>query len=437
MEPVNQPLTKVTEKAGHYATLCLRYLQIVGRRFVDDGCQHSAAALTYMTLFAVVPMMTVTFSMFSLVPSFQDVGSQVQDQIFSVLLPNTASAGNEIESYLSAFTTQARTLSYAGVVILVVTAYLMLRNIERVFNRIWSTTGPRRGVSAFLLYWAVLSLGPLLIGAAIIMNTYVLSIRLFTDEVAESALNLLFGYLPLILTTAAFTLLYTVVPNCKVMLRNALTGGIVATIALELGKAGFGYFVSNSSFGSIYGAFATVPIFLLWIYLCWMIILGGAEFVRATENFGAEIRGRMPQHTAAVFVLWLFWKAHKSGSEVSEEEFRRSGISSDSWREVRTPLIERKIISVTESGNYVLTKSLDDLSLWDVLQLFPQTLLSPSNDPKSQMNQASDVVWWGLYKNILEDTVSSSKKSLSLSLQDLFEQQKSDNFKDSNVATIN
>ena len=137
--------------------LCFRYLQIVARRFVDDGCQHSAAALTYMTLFAVVPMMTVTFSMFSLIPAFQGVGTQVQDLIFSVFIPT---AGTEVESYLGDFTAQARKLSVVGVGILVITAYLMLHNIERVFNRIWATTGPRRGVSAFLLYWAVLSLGP-------------------------------------------------------------------------------------------------------------------------------------------------------------------------------------------------------------------------------------------------------------------------------------
>ena len=405
----------IKEKAGNYATLCFRYLQIVARRFVDDGCQHSAAALTYMTLFAVVPMMTVTFSMFSLIPAFQGVGAQVQDLIFSVFIPT---AGTEIESYLGDFTTKARKLSVVGVGILVVTAYLMLHNIERVFNRIWATTGPRRGVSAFLLYWAVLSLGPLLLGSAILMNTYVLSIRLFTGNIAQGAINALFGYLPLILTATAFTLLYTVVPNCKVMLRNALTGGIVATLALELAKSGFGYVVSNSSYASIYGAFAAVPIFLLWIYLGWMIILGGAEFVRATENFSAEIQGRLSIQSAAVFVLWLFWQAHKKGSEVSEIELRCEGIPSDSWRELREPLLDGHIISVTERGHYILKRSLDDLSLWGLLKLFPQSLVPPGNELRSHSGTAA---WWTDYTSILEEYSANSEKLLSLSLNSLFE----------------
>ena len=203
------------------------------------------------------------------------------------------------------------------------------------------------------------------------------------------------------------------------MLRNALTGGVVAALALELAKSGFGYVISNSSYTSIYGAFAAVPIFLLWIYLGWMIILGGAEFVRATENFGAEIRGRMPTHTAAVFVLWLFWKAHKKGREVSEIKLRREGLSSDSWREVRGPLLDRNIISVTERGNYILKRSLDDLSLWDLLKLFPQTFALPENEFGVR---SGSVGWWLDYKTILKNYTSTNEKLLSLSLNSLFEQ---------------
>lgn len=406
----------VKEKAGNYAMLCFRYLQIVTRRFVDDGCQHTAAALTYMTLFAVVPMMTVTFSMFSLIPAFQGVGDQVQDLIFRVFIPST---GSEVESYLGNFANQARKLSIAGVAILVVTAYLMLRNIEKVFNRIWVTAGPRRGVSAFLLYWAVLSLGPLLLGTAILMNTYVVSVRLLTENIAQNALNMLLDYLPLLLTALAFTLIYTVVPNCKVMLRNALTGGVVAAIALEIAEVGFGYFVSNSSFTSIYGAFAIVPIFLLWIYLCWMIVLGGAEFVRATENFGAEIRGQLPLHASVVFALWLFWKAHKAGLEISDKELRKHGLTSDSWRDLRDILLSEKIISVTETGNYVLKRDLDSISLWDLFCLLPQ--MPFLTDRKPRMNE-SESAWWDHYTEILNEQTNASEKLLSISLKELFEQ---------------
>lgn len=420
-----------------FVGLCRRYLQLVARRFLDDGCQHSAAALTYMTLFAVVPMMTVTFSMLSLVPVFQGVGAQVEG-LFNSFLP---SAGAEIQPYLADFANQARTLSVVGVIILVVTSYLMLHNIERVFNRIWATTGPRRGVAAFLLYWAVLSLGPLLVGTALLMNTYLLSVRLFTEELAQNAISILFGYLPWLLTLVAFTLLYTVVPNCKVMLRNALTGGVVATLALELAKSGFGYFVSNSSYTSIYGAFATLPIFLLWIYLCWMIILGGAEFVRATENFGDEIRGTMSLHTSAVFALWLFWRAHQAGTEVTDALCHRAGLSSDRWRDVRDRLMDNNVISVTANGNYVLLKSLDDVSLWDVQELFSPVLGVPDKEPLGLVGlEPEDNQWWDNYKGIMGEYSAASATMMSLNLHDLFALQSStsaiDDSSDSNVTKI-
>ena len=425
----------IKEKIGNYASLCLKYLQIVARRYVDDGCQHSAAALTYMTLFAVVPMMTVTFSMFSLIPAFQGVGEQVQDLIFKVFIP---SAGNEVQSYLGNFTEKARTLSVAGVAILVVTAYLMLRNIERVFNRIWSTTGPRRGVSAFLLYWAVMSLGPILLGSAILMHTYVFSIQLFSEDLSKTALSTLFGYLPLLLTAAAFTLLYTVVPNCKVMLRNALTGGVVAALALELAKYGFGHFMSHSSFTSIYGAFAALPIFLLWVHLCWMIILAGAEFVRTTENFGAEVRGSMASHSMAVYVLWLFWQAHAQGRELSEQRLRRKGISSNDWRTLRAVLLAEKIIGVTESRNYILKRALNDLSLWDVLNFFPSPFVAKGKKQSSpEPAKAADTLgWWSAYNNLLHAYEETNKELLSLSLQDLF-QLNQQSTQEPNVAKIN
>lgn len=432
------------KKAGNYAMLfpyyLKSYLQIVARRFVDDGCQHSAAALTYMSLFAVVPMMTVTFSMFSLMPVFKGAGVQVEQLIVNWFLPV---AGEEIQSYLSDFASQARKLSVIGVGILVVTAYLMLRNIERVFNRIWSTTGPRKGVAAFLLYWAVLSLGPLLLGTAIVMNTYVVSVRLLTEPIAQSMLDYLLGYLPFTLTALAFTLLYTVVPNCQVMLRNALTGGVVAALAFELAKSGFGYFVANSSYTSIYGAFAALPVFLLWVYLCWMIILAGAEFVRATENFGAEIKGSLPDYQAATLVLWLFWRAHHAGLEVAESQSRKIGITSDSWRRVQTNLLAANIISMTENGHYVLKRDLNDLSLWDLIQLFPS---SPGLQGKqAHFTMSADTAWWNDYQRLLEQYDLMGQDMLCISLSELFaaenghrdDAEKPSLLKESNVSNIN
>ena len=154
------------------------FLTYLVARFNRDGCRQSAAALTYMSLFAIVPMLTLMYSMFSLVPAFNEVGSQVEAFIFSKFLP---SSGQEISQYLTEFSSQARKLSAAGVIILMVTSFLMLANIEKTFNHIWATTGSRKGLAGFLVYWAILSLGPLLLAAGMMMKTYLVSFQLIVD----------------------------------------------------------------------------------------------------------------------------------------------------------------------------------------------------------------------------------------------------------------
>ena len=163
-----------------------QFIRYIAFRFDRDGCRQSAAALTYMSLFAIVPMLTLMYGMFSLIPAFQEVGGQVEAWIFPKMLP---SSGQEITSYLTEFSTQARKLSSAGALILLVTSYLMLANIEKTFNHIWGTDGGRRGLSGFLLYWAILSLGPLLLAAGMLMKTYLLSFRLIVDEIDALGLS--------------------------------------------------------------------------------------------------------------------------------------------------------------------------------------------------------------------------------------------------------
>lgn len=139
----------------------VEFARFLAHRFVTDKAPNSAAALTYTTLFAVVPMMTVMFSMLSLIPAFHGMGESIQTFIFRNFVP---SAGEAVETYLKSFTTQARHLTWVGVVFLAVTAFTMLVTIEKAFNEIWRVRQPRRGVGRFLLYWAILSLGPLLLG---------------------------------------------------------------------------------------------------------------------------------------------------------------------------------------------------------------------------------------------------------------------------------
>jgi len=348
----------------------INHLYRVGRRFFslaynlynEKACQKSAGALTYMTLFAIVPMLTVCYSMFSLIPAFQTVGDQFQALIFSQLLP-----GNEqvIAQYLSDFSEQARKLTAFGIVFLMASAYFMLKNIEQNFNAIWNVQRERRGVANFLLYWAILSLGPLLLGLAVFMKTYLIALRTFVGHYnGLSFVDIVFEWLPWLLTASAFTLLFVAVPNCKVRFKHAAIGGVTTLVVFELIKFGFGFMVTHSNFKLIYGAFAVVPLFLLWINVSWMVILGGAVLVRSIELFQVNLRDRgYPDFFACLLVLWQFHQASDKGDSVANHELLNIGLSSDQWQRIREGLLANNVIVNTQQNEFVLSRDLARLTI--------------------------------------------------------------------------
>jgi len=397
-------------RSGHF----LRYLL---QRFNRDGCRQSAAALTYMSLFAIVPMLTLMYSMFSLVPAFNEVCSQVEAFIFSKFLP---SSGQEISQYLTEFSSQARKLSAAGVVILMVTSFLMLANIEKTFNHIWATTGSRKGLAGFLVYWAILSLGPLLLAAGMMMKTYLVSFQLIVDEVDSlGVFAILFSYLPWLMTWLAFTLLYIAVPNCKVRTSHAIFGGLVTTALFETAKTLFGLLVAHSSYTSVYGAFAVIPLFLLWIYLLWVLILVGAELVRSLETFRYQGRGSaMPDLLAVVIILWQCWQRQQKGQTLSDSTMTVVGLDAEHWRRLRNMLLEKHILEKTSKGQYVLVRDPGSISLNDVVGWLGGNFLSPT-DMMGEKLLASHP-WYKKYEMLIGDNRDSVERNMAVNLQTLF-----------------
>jgi len=375
-------------KINHYYRVARRCFILAYKLYLEKDCQKSAASLTYMTLFAIVPLLTVSYSMFSIIPAFSTVGDQFQALIFSQLLP-----GNEqiISKYLSDFSTQARKLTAVGVIFLMLSAYFMLKNIEQNFNGIWNVQRERRGVSNFLLYWAVLSLGPLLLGLAVFMKTYLIALRKFVGH--YESLNLLdvaFEWVPWLLTAAAFTLLFVAVPNCKVRFKHAAIGGATTLLVFELIKSGFTFMVSHSSFNLIYGAFAVVPLFLLWINISWMVILGGAVLVRSIELYQVNMRDRgYPDFFGCLLVLWKFHEASHKGSAVSNYDLLQSGLSSDQWQRIREVLLSNTVIATTQQNEFVLSRDLARLSLNDVRNMLGARDLLPAN-----LSQVESLPWF-------------------------------------------
>lgn len=251
------------------------------KRFRSDRLTRHAAALSFNSLLALAPMVAIAFSMLSLFASFEELGSGFEDFIYQFLVPT---AGEDLKQYFDQFAGQAGKLTVFGLVFFLLTALLLLFNIEESFNDIWRVKQGRNITSRLTVYWALVSLGPLLMGASLTMSTYLLSFSTgdaFTGQVHSLGVMLL----PFVLEALAFMLLYLVMPNVRVSLLHALIGAVVASALFEISKRGFSIYIKNfSNYEVVYGALSTLPIFLIWIYLSWIIALVGAQVVAVLQQ---------------------------------------------------------------------------------------------------------------------------------------------------------
>jgi len=252
-------------------------------QFFDDHCLGRAASLAYTTLLALVPLMTVSLSILAAFPVFQDVATKIQDIVFANFVAGSADV---VQSHIKQFTEAATQLSVTGLLFLIITAVMMIFNMETDFNAIWHVEKRRSGVSAFLIYWAVLTLLPLFIGVGFAVSTYVGSLSIVTDtaEVLRIKQPLL-EISPYLLTWIGFTILYATLPNCRVLVRHAIVGGLVAMLLFEMAKRGFAYYIGNfPTYQLLYGALAAIPIFFVWVYLSWVVVLIGAVVAHVVGN---------------------------------------------------------------------------------------------------------------------------------------------------------
>lgn len=393
----------------------VRFLRYLLRQFLGNGGVINASALTYTTLFAVVPLMTVSFAMLAAIPSFQGVGEQVQGWVFSNFVPTT---GEEIQNYLKDFTSQAQKLTAVGVGFLVVTSIMMMRNIEVAFNRIWRVSDQRKGMSSFLLYWAILSLGPILIGLGILVSSYIASLPFISDATNLVGKSRLLTMLPIIMSAAAFTLLYAAVPNCKVPLKNAFIGAVVVAILFESAKRGFAFYATQfPSYELIYGAFAAIPLFLVWIFISWFIILMGCELTRALTVYQSRGRVREKSHLHTIVgVLHRLWEGQQVGQALSDEQLLQqvNGLEQSSWDEYVHMLMSQNLIRRTDQGEYLLSRGLSTITLNELCRRLPW----PIPDPLA--SSGSDAAWENNLDSCLSDVKKMQERDLSITLERLF-----------------
>ena len=252
----------------------------VYKRFVADRCLRIAGALSFTTLLALVPLLTVGLAAASWFPAFQLWTSAFEDFLYKNFVPAT---GDVIRIYLQQFAARAAQLTAFGLILLAISALFLFATIEDTFNDIWRVRRGRNLAQRVLVYSLVLTVGPLLIGASLTMTYYLLSVPL---PVADHGVRgVLYRFLPWFFETMAFILLFFATPNCSVRVWHALIAGCVAGALFELSKRGFSTFVANfANYETIYGALAVVPIFLVWIYVSWLVVLIGAELTAELQH---------------------------------------------------------------------------------------------------------------------------------------------------------
>jgi len=357
----------------HVIRETLQFLQMLLARFMEDNGPQNAASLAYTTLLSLVPLMAVTLALVAAFPVSARLGEQVQTFVFENFMPDF---GLVVQEYLVQFSERATQLSGAGVAFLVLVAVLLMSNIDRAFGMIWKVRRQRSPLSRFMVYWSILSLGPLLMGLSVAATSYLLSLPLFTEDAQVAGLTQrLLRLAPILASTLAFTLVYLVVPNRRIPLSHAVTGGLVASLLFELAKHGFGLYLTRfPTHQAIYGALATVPVFLIWLYISWMITLLGGELVHLLGLYQAgDVPGRGRADDGLVLAVDLLdelWQAQHAGETLSTRQLleRRGEVGEDRLEGLLMELQDARLVLCSDDAGWALARDLHEVRLYDLFR---------------------------------------------------------------------
>ncbi|NBU87961.1 MAG: YihY family inner membrane protein [Betaproteobacteria bacterium] len=250
-------------------------LRVLGQRFREDRLGLTAGSLTFTTLISLVPLLTVMLAVFTAFPMFSSFQVALEKYFLQNLVPD--SIARPVLAALTQFASKAHRIGVMGLFGLVVTALALMLTIDHTLNRIWRVPRPRPLGQRVLIYWAALTLGPLLLGASLTLTSYAFSVSAGWVRAMPSSMSQVAELIQFLLFTASVAGLFHYVPNTQVRWTHAWAGALFVSIAFELAKKGLAWYVSAvPAYATIYGAFAAVPILLLWIYLVWLIVLWGA-----------------------------------------------------------------------------------------------------------------------------------------------------------------
>ncbi len=416
-------MNKLIGKLQYVFLWLFYFMRFSVRQFYRQRGLQIASSLAYATLLALVPLVTVMFGFLGGLSVFENMGDTIQTFIFNNFAP---AFGDSVRQYLNEFSEKASKLTTTGIVVLVAIALMLMATIDSALNTIWHVRRRRNPVARFLVYWAIISLGPLLLGIGLVTTSFLLSTSVVSGvdvSLGFDIKNKLLSSLPFLTTSIAFTLIYVLIPNCYVSRRDALTGGVIAAALFELAKYGFGIYVKSvPSYEAIYGAIAIIPTFLIWIYMSWVIVILGAHITFCLSAFRMEFE----QHSArgsdwtfidAFVLLSGLWRSQKQGLPLSSAKMKQFGIKLPHFQvsEIMDLLSAAHWVQAGSGGTWVLCRDLADVTIMDLHRIIPKRL------PLNNAGQAGDT-WTKPLQEILEKQNENIETLLSVPIRDLLVQ---------------
>jgi membrane protein len=385
----------------------------VVRRFSRDSCPSVASSLSYTSLLAMVPMMAIGLAMFAAFPAF----SNMRETLLRSLIENAApSLAVIVEGHLQTFIRNAGETTGVGILGLAVTALLLINTIQTAFDRIW---GGGRGfkIQRFPVYWALITLGPILFGIAFSISSYAFALAQ-SSSYMSGAVRLYASIAPFILEAVGFLLFYRLIPTRPVRWMDAATGAVIAAVLFEALKRAFGYYLGFlGSYQTLYGALAALPIFLIWMYLGWLVVLIGAEITASLPEWRSgrrdpderPRRGDVLGLALGALASLRAIQSTASGGEKLDYMSRELGAEIGKLTYVMDMLRGARFVVRSDNRRWVLARDLNDVTLNDLVNALNLSLADVQDCPKQTMGVMTDLAAAerGLLDRSIEDTLKS------------------------------
>jgi len=378
---------------------------------------QTAGALSFTSVFALVPLTAAILGILAAFPGFAGWREQITQWVFDNFVP---AAGSTVQGYITQFADNASKATAVGILVLLFSSISLMTSIEDAFNRIWRVQVMRRASARFVIYWTALTLGPLLLVAALAISSYALALPFI--DVAEAQLSIkarVLSILPFLIMWSALVAAYAVIPNRTVQMRHALIGALIGAVLFEAAKRGFAlYATSYASYQAVYGALAMVPIFIFWIYLSWAIVLFGASITASLSAFDyrpASMQLPRGQEFAGVLrVIAHFVAAQRQGLGLSSETLRAAEpfLTDDLLQRYLGDLHRVGLIQRGEIGEWMVVRDIASIDLREIYEEGGYRLPLDFHGIEGGMPQPAAA--------LLERIGSEVRTSLDVRLADLF-----------------